>query len=60
MNGPAHMAYSWLTPSNRDIKYRFDHIIGPDNIEVLSADYRTHFIDEKLSDHAPLIVELSV
>ncbi len=60
LNGPEQLAYSWVTPSNREIKYRFDHMIGPENIEVLSAEYRTHFIDEKLSDHAPLIIELSV
>lgn len=60
MNGPAYSAYSWVTPSNRDIKYRFDHIIGPENIEVLSAVYCTRFIDDKLSDHAPLVMELTV
>jgi exonuclease III len=60
MNGPAHMAYSWVTPSNRDIKYRFDHIIGPENIEVVSAEYCTRFIDDKLSDHAPLLIELTI
>lgn len=60
MNGPAHADYSWVTPSNRDIKYRFDHIIGPENIEVISAEYRTRFIDDKLSDHAPLVIELTI
>lgn len=60
MNGPAYSAYSWVTPSNRDIKYRFDHIIGPESIEVLSAVYCTRFIDDKLSDHAPLVMELTV
>ena len=60
LNGSEQLAYSWVTPSNREIKYRFDHMIGPENIEVLSAEYSNHFIDKKLSDHAPLIVELDI
>lgn len=45
------LAYSWLTGKNKDIKYRFDHIIGPSEIEVLSATYDNKSM-RSLSDHS--------
>lgn len=50
--------YSWITSTNRNIRYRFDHILGPENIRVDSIHYLNEAIDLKLSDHAPLQIQL--
>jgi exonuclease III len=53
-------AFSWLTNTNRDIKYRFDHAIGPNHILPSMAKYDVGLIHQRLSDHAPLIINLKI
>ena len=47
-----------LLKTNKNIRYRFDHILGPEYIKVESIQYLNAVIDLKLSDHAPLQIEL--
>jgi len=53
-------AYSWLTGKDKNIKYRFDHIIGPKHLKVINATYDHSVLSAKLSDHASLISEFSL
>lgn len=50
-------AYSWLTGKDKNIRYRFDHIIGPRHLKVINATYDHSILSAKLSDHASLITE---
>ena len=59
-NGYIDSAYSWKTPSNKEIRYRFDHIIGPSETKICNASYLMEFIENKLSDHTALLVDLQL
>jgi exonuclease III len=55
LHGYQTKAQSWITQSNPNIGYRFDHMIGPSNLHVSSIDYDSSVFQKKLSDHKPLI-----
>ncbi len=55
-------AHSWvLHRKNKcEVKRRFDHILASPHWKVREASYLIEALDQKLSDHAPLLADLSL
>ena len=60
LNGYNNNSFSWVSSTNKSSTYRFDHILGPESIDVISADYIDEVIDKKLSDHKALSVVINL
>jgi exonuclease III len=58
LHGYDNEAFSCVTQTNSDIKYRFDHAIGSNHIKPPKASYDVSLMLKNLSDHAPLILDL--
>ena len=57
-NGYEDLSGSWFT--NKGQGRRYDHIFSSNNLNVDSAFYDHKPREKKLSDHSPLVVELSI
>ena len=57
-NGYGNTSGSWFT--NKGIGRRYDHIFSPKDMPIKHAFYEHAPRNKKLSDHSPLVVELSI